>query len=62
MQQHAFQRLLTNFPLEREGFYLLIERLREEKDIDVASDGSWMDDGRASAGWLLWTMSEEIDD
>ena len=62
MQQHAFQRLLTEFPPERERFDLLIERMRERKDIDAASDGSWLDDGRASAGWLLWMMSDEIDD
>ena len=62
MQQHAFQRILTEFPPEREGFDLLIERLREDKDIDAASDGSRLDDGRASAGWLMWTMSNEIND
>ena len=39
IQQRTFQRLLTDFPLEREGFDLLIERLWEGKDIDAASDG-----------------------
>ena len=62
IQQHAFQRLLTDFPPEREGFDLLIERIRDGKDIDAASDSSRLDYGRASAGWLLWTMSDEIDD
>ena len=47
MQQHAFQRLLMNFPPESEGLDLLIEWAREGKDIDAASDGSWLDVGRA---------------
>ena len=62
MQQHAFQRILTDFPPEREGFDLLVEQLREGKDFDAVSDGSRLDDGRASAGWLLWTMSDESND
>ena len=62
MQQHTFQRLLTDFPPESEGFDLLIERKREGTDIDAALDVSWMDDGRASGGWLLWMMNDETDD
>ena len=62
MQHHAFQRILADFPPEREGFDLLIERLREGKDVNAATDGSHLDDGRASAGWLMWTMSNEIND
>ena len=62
MQRHTFQRLLTDFPPESEGFDLLIERIREGKDIDAASNVSRLDDGRASAGWLLWMMNKEIDD
>ena len=57
MQPRTFQRLLTDFPPEREGIDLLIERMREGKDINVASDGSRLVGSRASAGWLLWTMS-----
>ena len=62
MQHHVFQQILKDFSPEREGFDLLIERMREGKYIDAASDGSWLDDGRASAWWLLWTMSDEIND
>ena len=62
MQHHAFQRILTDFPPERERFDLLTERLQEGKDIDAASDGSRLDDGRVSTGWLMWTMSNEIND
>ena len=62
MQHHTFQRLLTDFPPESKGFDLLIERIQEGKDIDAASDGSQLDDGRVSAGWLMWIMSNEIDD
>ena len=40
IQQHTFQRLLTDFPPESEGFDLLIDQIREGKDIDAASDGS----------------------
>ena len=62
MQQHTFQRILTDFPLEREGFDELIQRLREGKDIDAASDGSRLDDGRASAGWIIWAMNDDVDE
>ena len=53
IQQHTFQRLLADFPPESEGFDLLIERIREGQAIEAASDGSRLDDGRASVGWLL---------
>ena len=62
IQQRNFQKLLADFPPESEGFDLLIERIREGQSIEAASDGSRMNDGRASAGWLLWTMDDEIDD
>ena len=62
MQQHTFQWILTDFPPEREGFDELIQWLLEGKDIDAASDGSWLDDGRASAGWIIWAMSDDIDE
>ena len=45
MQHHTFQRLLMDFPLESEGFDLLIERIREDRDINAASDGPRLDDG-----------------
>ena len=35
--------------------------MREGKDIDAASDGSWLDDGRASAGWIMWAISNDVD-
>ena len=54
--------ILMDFPQERAGFDLMIEWMREGKDINAASDGSRLDDGRVSAGWLMWTMSDEIDD
>ena len=60
MQQHTFQRILTDLPPEREGFDEMIERIREGKDIDAASDSSWLDDGRASAGWIIWAMSNNV--
>ena len=52
MQQHAFQWILKDFPpeREREGFDELIQRLQEGKDVDAASDGSRLSDGRASVG------------
>ena len=31
----------------------MIQRMREGKDIDAASDGSRLDNGRTSAGWLI---------
>ena len=40
----------------------MIQRLREGKDIDAASGGSRLDDGRASAGWIIWAMSDDIDE
>ena len=52
MQHHTFQRLLTDFLPESEGFDLLIERIQEGKDTNAAPDGSQLDDGRASVGWL----------
>ena len=57
IQQHTFQQLLADFPPESEGFNLLIERIREGQSIEEASYGSRLDNGRASAGWLLWTIS-----
>ena len=62
MQQHTFQRIVMDFLPESEKFDLMIERMRDGKDIGAASDGSRMDNGRASAGWLLWTMCDEIVD
>ncbi len=59
MQQHTFQRILIDFPWEREGCDELIQWMQEGKDIDAASDGSWLEDGRASAGWIIWAMSNE---
>ena len=47
---------------EREGFDEIIERMREGKDIDAASNGSRLDDDRASAGWIIWAMSNDIDE
>ena len=61
IQQHTFQRILTDFPPEREGFDEMIQRMREGKDIDAVSDGSWLDDGRASVGWILWLVCVDID-
>ena len=61
MQKHTFQRILMDFPLEREGFDEMIQQLREDKDLDAASDGSQLDDGRASTGWIIWAMSDEVD-
>ena len=62
MQQHTIQRILKDFPLEREGFGEMIEPMRDSKDIDAVSDGSRLDDGRASAGWLIWAMSDNLDE
>ena len=62
MQQHAFQQILTDLPLEREGFNELIQQMREGKDIDAASDGSWLDDGRESAVWLIWAMHDDLNE
>ena len=39
---------------------MLLARIREGQTIEAASDGSQLDDGRASAGWLLWAMAEAI--
>ena len=61
MQQRAFQQILTDFPPEREGFDEMMQRLREGKDIDAVSDGSRLDDGKASVGWIIWAMSDDID-
>ena len=36
--------------------------MQEGKDIDAASDGSQLDDGRASAGWIIWVMSNHVDE
>ena len=60
-KQHFFNRLLSDFPPESDGFDRMLERIREGKDIEAASDGSRLDDCRASAGWLLWMLKEEID-
>ena len=62
MQQHTFQWILTDFPPEREGFDELIQWLWEGKNIDTTSDGSRVDDGRASAGWIIWAMSNDVDE
>ena len=32
------------------------------KDINATSDGSRLDDDRASVGWLIWTMSDDLDE
>ena len=40
----------------------MIQQMREGKDIDAALDGSWLDDGRASAGWIIWAMSDDVDE
>ena len=61
MQQHTLQGILTDFPPERERFDEMIERMQEGKDIDAASDGSWLDNGRSSAGWIMWAMSKNVD-
>ena len=62
MQQHTFQRILTDFPPEREGFDEMIERMREGKDIDASSDGSWLDNDIALAGWILWAICDGVDE
>ena len=62
MQQHTFLRILKDFPPEREGFDEMIQRMREDKDIDAASDSSRLDNGRASVGWLIWAMSDDLDE
>ena len=62
MQQHTFQQILTDFPPEREEFDERIQWMREDEDMDAASDGSRVDDGRASAGWIIWAMSDDFDE
>ena len=62
MQQHTFRRLLVDFPPESKGFDAFIAQIREGHTIEAASDGSRLDDGRAAAGWLFWTMEDAIDD
>ena len=62
MQQHTFQRILKNFLPEREGFDEMIDWMREGKDIDAKADGSLLDDGRASAGLIMWTMCDDADE
>ena len=52
--------ILMDFPQERAGFDLMIEWMREGKDINAASGGSRLDDGRASAGCLIWAMCNDI--
>ena len=47
---------------EREGFNELIQRLREGKDIDAESDGSRLEDGRASVGWIMWAMRDDVNE
>ena len=61
MQQRTFRQLLVDFPSESEGFDTLLARIREGQTTKAASDGSWLDNGKASAGWLLWTMPRKID-
>ena len=62
MQQHTFQWILKNFPPERGGFDEMIQRMRNGKDINAAPAGSRLDDGRASVGWIIWAMSDDLDE
>ena len=62
MQQHTFQRILQDFPPERKRFDEMIQQMLDGKDIDAASDSSWLDDGRASARWLIWAMRNDLDE
>ena len=48
MQQYTFQQMLKDFPPERERFNEMIEWLQEGKNIDAASEGSRLVDGRTS--------------
>ena len=40
----------------------MMQRMQDGKDVDATSDGSWLDDGRASAGWLIWAMNDDLDE
>ena len=64
MQPHPFQWILVDIPpeREREEFDELMQRLREGKYIDASADGLRVDNGRASAGWIIWVMSDDIDE
>ena len=40
----------------------MIQRLQEGKDIDAASDGSQLDNDRASVGWIIWAISDNVNE
>ena len=62
MQQHTFQWILKDFQPEREGFDKMIQWMREGKDIDAASDGSRLNNGRAPVGWIMWAICGNLDE
>ena len=34
--------------------------MQEVEDLNTALDGSQLDDGRASVGWIVWAMSNDV--
>ena len=54
-------RLFHNFPLAHDGFHDLLRALEDSDEVHITTDGSKIDSGAASAGWLFWTQNYDDD-
>ena len=62
LQDQQLQRLWGDFPPLVEHFDELVQQIINGQTILAASDGSYLEDGRASAVWALYEPCEECDD
>ena len=60
-QDRQLQRLWGDFPPLVEHFDELMQQIISGQTILAVSDGSYLEDGRASVGWALYELSEEYD-
>ena len=61
-QNQQLQQLWGDFPPLVEHFDELVQHIQSRHTILAAPDGSYLEDGRASAGWAFYELSEEYDD
>ena len=62
LQDQQLQRMWGGFPPTVEHFDELVQQIINGQTILAASDESYQEDGRASAGWALYEPCEEYDD
>ena len=53
--------IVGDFPPLVEHFDELMQQIISGQTILAVSDGSYLEDGRASVGWALYELSEEYD-